>query len=139
MAKKIHLSIMTPASKLYDKEVDSVLLRSTEGEMVILPGHTALTCGLDYGVMKIVVDGEELKATVMAGFVEVTPKKITILTDAAEWPEDIDPERAKASRERAIKRLASGEDIDTERANLAIRRSKLRIEASGFKPRDRGF
>lgn len=139
MAKKIHLSIMTPAKKLYDKEVDYVLFRSTEGEMVVMPGHTALTCALDYGIMKIVVDGEELKATLMGGFVEVTPKKITLLSDAAEWPEEIDASRAKASQERAIKRLTSGQDIDIERANLAIRRAKLRIEASGYKPKNSGF
>ena len=134
MGKKIRLSIMTPASQFYDKEIDYVLLRSTEGEIVIMPGHTALTCALEYGIIKIVEDGQELRATVMGGFVEVTSKGISLLSDAAEWPDQIDLARAKASEERAIKRIASGgKDLNVERADRAVKRAKLRIKASTYK------
>jgi len=134
MGKKIRLSILTPASQFYDEDVDYVLLRATEGEIVIMPGHTALTCALDYGIMKIVVDGKELKATLMGGFVEVSPNKITLLSDAAEWPENIDVARAKASEERAMRRIATGgKEIDADRVDRAVRRAKLRIQASSHK------
>ena len=42
-------------------------------------------------------DGTKKKAALLKGFVEVTETTMSILAEVAEWPEDIDVERAKKS------------------------------------------
>ena len=55
---------------------------------------------------------------------------ITILSDAAEWPDEIDVQRAMAAKERAESRIRSNDgNIDIARAELALRRALIRLEA----------
>lgn len=130
--KKIKLQIVTPVRKLYDKEVDMVIIRGSEGDLGILPGHQAITTALGYGLMKIKNDSDELVAIVFGGFAEINPNQITILSDGAEWPDEIDVKRAEEAKERAEKHLKSG-DANTYRAELALRRALVRIEGSSYK------
>ena len=125
--KKIRLRIVTPIRRLFDKEIDMVIMRASTGDMGILYGHEPVTTTLSYGTMRI-FDGEtELNATVFGGFAEITPECVTILSDSGEWPEEIDVERAMRSKERAEKRLQDASS-DVERAQLALRRALVRID-----------
>ena len=70
-------------------------------------------------------------AAVHEGFVQILPDQVTVLTESAEWPEEIDAERAKAAKERAEKRLeqkSENRDLDLRRAQLALMRSLTRLE-----------
>ena len=52
--------------------------------------------------------------------------------DAAEIPDDIDVERAKAAYQRANERLnKKGADIDIDRAEAALARAKARLLVKG--------
>ena len=67
----------------------------------------------------------------MKGFLEITGDAMSILAEVAEWPDEIDLERAKKAKERAKKRLAAKEaDIDTARAELALKRALIREKIS---------
>lgn len=69
------------------------------------------------------------KAIVNEGFMEVANNEIKIFTDSAEWPEDVDKERAQKAKERAERRLAQHEsDIDYCRADMALKRAINRIK-----------
>jgi len=127
--KRIHLKILTPTKTFYNKEIYSVLLHSTEGEMVVRPGHIALTCSLRCGVIKIKTGTDEgdLLASIMDGFVEITPTQITLLTDAAEWGDEIDVERAKQAHARALANLKD-ELMDRERACRSMERAEIRLK-----------
>ncbi|MDL2248254.1 ATP synthase F1 subunit epsilon [Tyzzerella sp. OttesenSCG-928-J15] len=133
MPGKIRLRIITPARQLFDKDVDMVSFKSTEGEIGILPGHSPLTCVLSYSVMRIKEGSDTLYASVMSGFAEITGETVTILSDAAEWPDEIDIDRAQAAKERAARIIEKGDSIDVERAKLALRRAAVRIEVSGYR------
>lgn len=128
---KIRLRIVTPVKQMYDSEVDMVIMRAETGEMGILHGHQPLTTTLGYGILYIKNDGEELRATMFGGFADVQPDCITILSDAAEWPDEIDLDRATAAKERAEKRLNNNErGVDVIRAELALRRALLRLDVN---------
>ena len=133
-SRKIRLNIVTPKRILYDKEVDMVILRSTEGDLGILSGHQEVTFALDFGLMRIDENGgDEIIAAVFGGFCEVTPNKITVLSDGAEWPDEIDEKRAEDAKERAERRINSQKhDINFYRAELALKRALTRIEAVHF-------
>ena len=62
---------------------------------------------------------------------EILKESVTVLAEAAEWPGEIDVERAKQAKERAEARLqAHNEDLDPLRAEMALRRAVTRIKAA---------
>ena len=66
MAKtKLKLQILTPLKKILDEEVESVILRTTEGEMAVLYDHEPLVALLDYNTIKYTQDGDSKVATTM--------------------------------------------------------------------------
>lgn len=125
---KIRLRIVTPTRELYDDVCDMVIMRAVGGDIGIMHGHQPLTTTLGYGVLKIINNAEEVNATVFGGFVDVQPECVTVLSDAAEWPDDIDLQRAVAAKERAEKRLSKPDGTDVMRAELALRRALIRID-----------
>ena len=83
---------------------NKIRLRTSIGDIGILHGHQPLTTTLDYGFLRIINGEDEIKATIFGGFASVDERGITVLSDAAEWPEEIDEERAIAAKERAENR-----------------------------------
>jgi len=130
---KIQLQIITPERNFFNEEVDMAIFRTTEGDIGILPNHQPLTTVLSIGTIRIKQDGNERKASLIGGFAEIQPDKITILTDAAEWPEEIDVRRAEEAKRRAEERLAKRtSDINITRAESALRRALVRLELSQY-------
>ena len=72
-------------------------------------------------------------AAVHAGFAEILPEKVTLLAEIAEWSDEIDLKRAEAALERAKDRLAvKAADTDVARAEFALRKALVRIEAKKY-------
>ena len=134
MSKRLHLKIITPLRILYDEEIEMVILRGENGDMGILPGHESRAAVLGYGPLRIFNDGaQESELAVLGGFAEIFNDSITVLSDAAEWPEEIDRVRAEAARERAEQRIQQkNNDTDMQRAELSLRRALVRIEVSSY-------
>lgn len=122
------LEVITPERSFYTGDVTFVELNTTEGEVGIYARHIPMTMIIAPGVLTITEeDGIKKKAALLKGFVEVTETTMSILAEVAEWPEDIDVERATKAEERARKRLeAKSEDIDIARAELALKRALVR-------------
>ena len=117
------LEVITPERSFYTGDVTFVELNTTEGEVGIYARHIPMTMIIAPGVLTIT----KKKAALLKGFVEVTETTMSILAEVAEWPEDIDVERAKKAEERARKRLeAKSADIDIARAELALKRALVR-------------
>ncbi|HQD50316.1 MAG TPA: F0F1 ATP synthase subunit epsilon [Defluviitaleaceae bacterium] len=132
--KKTLLKIITPDRNFFDEEVDMVIFRTIQGDMGVLPGHAPLTTILSIGIIRIKQGEEEKRATLIGGFAEIQPDRITILADAAEWPEEIDKERAEAAKRRAEERLAKKtEDINVARAEAALKRALVRLELCQYR------
>lgn len=140
MASKIQLEIVSPQKVVYTTDVDMLIVRSTDGELGILPRHLPLVAGLVPHAMRAIVDGNEQLIAVSGGFIEVQPKKITVLASAAELPIQIDIYRAQKAYERARKRIEAfrtktteAKDIDMYRAEAALNRAKARLKATKTK------
>lgn len=129
--KLFQLKIVSPDRIFYEDDVDMVEFTSSEGEMGVYADHIPLTTVLVPGIMTIHKEGEIKKAALHAGFAEILQDSVTILAEVAEWPEEIDLNRANEARIRAERRLGgtSGEaDINLLRAELALKRSLTRIK-----------
>jgi F-type H+-transporting ATPase subunit epsilon len=125
-----HLEIVVPDKAFYSEEVQELIIKTPDGEIGILQGHIPMVVAVSIGFIKIKKDDKWLNAFVSEGFMEVTGDKTVVLTDSAEWPDEIDVERAKAAEERARKRLSTRldykEHISSEAAlQRAISRQKV--------------
>jgi F-type H+-transporting ATPase subunit epsilon len=70
--------------------------------------------------------------SIVHGFAEVLPDRVTILARLAERAEEIDVARAEAARKRAEARLSQNmpDEVDYERARLALAKSLMRLQVS---------
>jgi len=107
MAETFKFTIITPDGEFYNKQVERITIATTEGDMGILFDHAPTTVALTSGPILILKDGKELKGVVHGGFAEIKEEQVILLPDAAEWPEEIDIERAQRAKERALKILES--------------------------------
>ena len=103
---------------------------TASGEIGVYKKHIPLTTVLAPGIVKIHKTGEDdVIAAVHSGFAEILPDKVTLLAEIAEWPNEIDKNRAEAARARAEERLAHRtEAIDVKRAEFALRKALVRID-----------
>jgi len=132
MADKLNLEVITPEKMALREEVDEVVVPGLNGELGILPAHTPLISQLKTGILSYRQGAQSRQMHVSGGFVEVASDRISVLSDVAEKPEEIDLERAQRAKERAERRLASrGEDVDFPRAELKLQRAMIRIQLGG--------
>lgn len=102
-------------------------LNTTEGQVGIYRRHIPMTMIIEPGIVKIHLEGELKEAAVHAGFIEILPDKITMMAEVAEWPDEIDINRAKEAEQRAERRLQAHDPrIDMSRAELALKKSIVR-------------
>lgn len=127
--KTLRLEIITPDAAVLNEDVNFVLIRALDGDLGILPNHVPLIASLSIWPLVYEQDGQRNILTVAGGFLEVNNNVITVITPAAEKPDDIDIKRAQGAKDRAEKRLGdSKSNIDVERATLALQRALRRIE-----------
>ena len=129
----ILLEIVTPERLLLSQEATIVNVVGTEGAMGILPGHAHLLAALAIDPLRWQTeDGEEHRAAICGGFMEVTPSKVSILAESAELAGEIDKSRCEAAAKRAqerIKEAGSGAvEIDTARAERSLQRAVTRLK-----------
>lgn len=132
MAETILLEIVTPDRLVLSEEVDEVTAPGVEGEFGVLPGHTPFLTTLKVGELTYRKGKEIHHMAVSWGYAEVTPKKVTILAEAAEIAAEIDIERAKAAMEKAEKELKklSKEDKDYLIEAARLEKSIIRIQVA---------
>lgn len=128
--KKFQLEVISPERVFYSGDVEMLELTTTEGEIGIYADHIPLTTIIAPGIMTITEANDQLKeAAVLEGFMEITQEKVTILAQSCEWPDEIDVNRAMEAKTRAERRLKStDENINMSRAELALRKSLIRLE-----------
>ena len=118
--KSFELRVITPDRVFYEGSVQMVEMDTREGAIGVYKSHVPTTCILRPGIL-----------TLHGGFVEILKESVTVLAEAAEWPGEIDVERAEQAKERAETRLqAHNEDLDPLRAEMALRRAITRIKAA---------
>jgi F-type H+-transporting ATPase subunit epsilon len=139
----LELQVVTPERLLLKEQVDEVEIPGSEGYFGVLPGHTPMLASLMVGEMWYRKGQEKTYLSIAFGFAEVLPDRVTILAQLAERADEIDTERAEASRKRAEDRLAQQQSsIDYERARTALLKSMTRLQVSariGVGPRTGGM
>lgn len=131
MADKLfELKVITPDRSFYEGNVEMVELNTSEGEIGVYAGHSPVAMVLAPGVAHIhEEDGTVKEAALHSGFIEIGKSSVIVLAEIAEWPEEIDFNRAEEARIRAERRLSSREaGIDVDRAELALKKALTRMQ-----------
>jgi F-type H+-transporting ATPase subunit epsilon len=122
------LEIISPERVFYTGSVNFVELTTSEGEIGVYKNHIPMTNVLVPGVVIIHEENEVKKCAVHSGFVVILKDKIKIMAEVAEWPDEIDENRAKEAMIRAERRLKQGGDgVNLIRAEAALKRSITRL------------
>ena len=131
MANPFGLEIVTPDKVFYKGTAEMVVVTTTEGDIGILRNHTPYVAGLAVGKLRLKLEGKFTEAAIAGGFIQVDKEKTTILTEAAEWAEDIDIDRAKKSKEKVENELKNTTDKQKiEELELKLKMAVNRINIS---------
>ncbi len=130
------LSIVTAERTVLNEEVDMVIAPGAAGELGILARHEPLLTTLKPGELRVLQNGQWDYLAVAGGFMQVDPRGVTVLADAAERVDEIDAARAEEARRRAESDLQSAPD---EQARVEAQAALLRaIARIGVMERRRG-
>ena len=126
--RNFDLEIITPDRIFFKGQAMMIELNTTEGEVGIYKKHVPTTMIIAPGIMTITEEDGPKNAALHAGFVQILEDKITVLAEVAEWPGEIDMNRAQAAKERAEGRLRDKDpNTDYARAETALHRAIARI------------
>ena len=130
--EKLHLEIITPDRVMVNEDVDMVEARGALGDFGVLPGHTTFLTTIVPCEARFMAEGKTRHFSAGGGFAEVKNNEVTMLLDAAEFPEEVDLERAKRALQRAettLKELSS-DDKEYRVFEAALLRAITRISTA---------
>lgn len=124
-ASILDVAVVSAERLIWQGTATSIVAKTPEGEIGILPGHEPVLALLVESPLRIEqADGKKLLVAVHGGFFSVDSDKVNVIAEVAELAEDIDLARAQAALARA---QAAGEDRDPS----ALRRAETRVTVAG--------
>lgn len=131
MSHTLKLEIVTPEAVAYSEDVEMVVLPGAEGELGIYPMHVPLMTQIVPGEITVRKGGQEVDLAVGEGFAEITPHRVSILTDMAIRTENIDEAAVEEARRRAEARRSeklSGEEAARVESAVARATAQLKVK-----------
>lgn len=127
------LVIVTPEKEIMNSNVVKFTSKNVSGEFEILANFEPFISNTIPTVTTIEDDkGKIHRLFTSSGLIKVRDNEVIFCVDSAEWPEEIDVERAKTAKERAEGRLleknSENSEIDVLRAKLALARAITRLQ-----------
>ena len=129
--KTMQVELVSAEAEIFSGPATMVIATAQSGELGIYPEHTPLITNLKPGDVRVQTeDGEEQVIYVSGGILEVTPKKITVLSDTAIRAADLDEASAMAAQQKAEQALKDSKaDIDYARAKADLAQAAAQLQA----------
>lgn len=129
MSKTFILKILTPNRVVVSEEVERLLTSTTNGKIEFLANYepsilSTIPCATTFYDNT----GKKKELFTSTGVINVSNKELVFCCDAAEFPEDIDIERAKSAKERAEQKLKDKSKYDIERAVYSLLKANTRMD-----------
>ena len=127
------LEIVTPRAKVFSGEVETAVAPGFLGDFGVLPGHVPYITAMRPGVLMFDHAGTHHIYVAGAGFAEVGPDKVLLLTDVCEDAADVDAAEAETRLADAEKTLADADPTQHEYldAEVDMALQVARIRAAG--------
>jgi len=127
-----NVSVVTQVKKILEQEAGYLRLRTSEGDIGILPNHAPFVAELSMGKMEIESPNKDRRNIyfLSGGFLEISNNQVTIIADEILPIEEIDIENEQTQVEELKKELEKLE-IDEEKKKLQkkLKISLAKIEA----------
>jgi F-type H+-transporting ATPase subunit epsilon len=124
-------AVVTPGEVKFEGMAEIVVAPGAAGDLGALPNHAPMMTTLRIGVLRATVDGPtRVEFAVNAGFMEILPDKVVVLTDTAMAAADVDVEAARADLREAEAQLASNRGADDSAQRAAIAWANARLEVA---------
>ncbi len=125
---ELEVSVVSAERAIWQGQAKSVVAKTPDGEMGILPGHSPVLALLLEAPLRIeTTDGTKVLVAVHGGFFSMDSNRVNVIAETAELAEEIDVERAKAALERAKRDGAEGDDPEARAARRAETRLNVAI------------
>ena len=132
--RSFKLEIVSPDGQMFSGEAERLLVRTSDGDVEILAGHTDLFATLAVGRVKLTTGGEVKYGSASGGFMTVKDGEVTLATITFEFAEDIDEDRAERSKARAEEEIKTAtDDKALDRAKARLQRALSRINVANLK------
>lgn len=127
----MQVEVVSAEDEIFSGAATMLIATAAAGELGIYPQHTPLLTNLKPGDVRIqTADGEEQVIYVSGGILEVTPKKVTVLSDSAIRADDLDEAAALEAQRKAEQALKDSKaDIDYARARAELAQAAAQIAA----------
>lgn len=127
----MQVEVVSAEHEIFSGEATMLIATAEAGELGIYPQHTPLLTNLKPGDVRVqTADGEELVIYVSGGILEVTPKKVTVLSDTAIRADDLDEAAALEAQRKAEQALKDSKaDIDYARAKAELAQAAAQLQA----------
>jgi F-type H+-transporting ATPase subunit epsilon len=128
--------VHTPQRLFFSGPVEAVVTTLIDGEAGIYSHHSPFTASVVTGILKIKDEkGIWKQAFITDGVIEVKRSRTVLLTEHAEWPEEVDVERAAKARDNALAVLESGAfKFEAESAKAKLKRAEARLKLAEKRP-----
>ena len=128
------LRVLAPDQSVFDDTADEIILPSTTGLLGVLPGHISMVTAIDFGVLRVLKNGNWDSIALTGGFAEVESNEVTVLVNKAEMGKNIDSAKAEAELEQAKNLLNQTKDQKTSpekiKAQETLNKAKAWFQAS---------
>ncbi len=115
MADKLNFDLVAPEARVFQGEVDMVVVPGAEGDFGVLAGHAPFMSTIRSGAIAI-HDGADVRRTfIHGGFAEVTSEGLTILAEEAIDLNAVDPADVERQLTEAREDLGQARDEDETR------------------------
>ena len=125
------VSVVTQVRKVLDAEAGYLRVRTSEGDLGVLPNHAPFVSELRYGKMEIESPEKDKrdKYFLTGGFLEISNNMATIIADEIFALDEIDVEAENNLIEELKKDLEKAEAQEKEKIQKRIKISQAKIEA----------
>lgn len=125
--RTIALTIVSPSRNHYEGAVLSAQIPMHDGLIGVLPGHAPLVGVLGFGLLTLNDETGRRSFVIDSGFVEINPRRITVLANHAEDLDLVDGARAEQDLQAAIAMHAEGEfQVQQRLDRIAAARTRVR-------------
>ena len=131
MAATLRLEIVTPEATVFSEDVEIVTLPGVTGQFGVYPQHVPLITQLVPGEIIARLSGHDVFIATGEGLIDVTGRRVSILTDLAVAADRIDEAHAEEARRRAEARLReklSDEEVASVNASLSRSLAQLNVK-----------
>jgi F-type H+-transporting ATPase subunit epsilon len=120
----LRVALVVPDRELWSGEANTVIAKTTEGDIGVLSGHSPVFGILAEGsLVEILADDTAVRAAVSGGFLSVADNQVSILAERALLSDEVNKEEARRELDTA---LSDGSGGPEEPAEAKYARALLR-------------